>query len=554
LARIAVRRGLAVLCVGFLSLVLNVSVTLLLGIPKPAVHDEFSYLLAADTFLHGRLSNPPHPMRSHFETMHVLQQPTYASKYPPGQGLLLAAGKLIGGRFIVGSYLGAAIGCAATCWMLMAWVRPRWALIGGLLCALHPNVLGWGQSYFGGALPLLGGSLLLGGARRAALRPGHLEGLAMGLGISVLALSRPYEGMILSVASMVMLTAWLRRCKRRHATGFALRLLTGLLPALLIAAAFILLNNRAVTGRFDKFPYAVYEDRYSTTPLFLVQDLNYRYIDYDNREMYRFYQWTLAEYMRQKSTGSVRMILRTFVAALALQFPGVDLAREVLKLDPAEIRYVLWTSFPWPLLQVPLLLNPWIAFRRGTLPATLLLAVFTCGLSIEVWRLPHYAAPAMGLMLVLTLRSLRQWRLCTFHGWRVGLAIARALLLLALLCPLLLTFNRLGQDDKISRFASNRARLVSELQDGRKHLVIVRYSPSHSFQTEWVYNEADIDSAAVVWARDLGPERNARLRRYFGSRTVWLLEADERYPHLVPYNLTSRNESGRGDPLGRPSP
>src|SRR5271165_5190081 len=126
LDRIAAKRGLAVLCVGLLSLGLNVAEALFLGIPKPAVHDEFSYLLAADTFSHGRLTNPPHPMHAHFETIHVLQQPTYASKYPPGQGLLLAAGKVIGGHFIVGSYLGTALACAATCWMLMAWVRPKW--------------------------------------------------------------------------------------------------------------------------------------------------------------------------------------------------------------------------------------------------------------------------------------------------------------------------------------------------------------------------------------------------------------------------------------------
>ena len=31
-------------------------------------------------------------------------------------------------------------------------------------------------------------------------------------------------------------------------------------------------------------------------------------------------------------------------------------------------------------------------------------------------------------------------------------------------------------------------------QEDGKHLVVVSYGPGHSFQNEWVYNEADIDT------------------------------------------------------------
>jgi hypothetical protein len=68
-----------------------------------------------------------------------------------------------------------------------------------------------------------------------------------------------------------------------------------------------------------------------------------------------------------------------------------------------------------------------------------------------------------------------------------------------------------------------------------QQLVIVRYSPRHIFQEEWVYNDADIDSSQVVWARDLGPEQDRELLHYYPGRTAWLLEPDQQTPSLTPY-------------------
>jgi len=60
-----------------------------------------------------------------------------------------------------------------------------------------------------------------------------------------------------------------------------------------------------------------------------------------------------------------------------------------------------------------------------------------------------------------------------------------------------------------------------------QHLVIVRYGPAHDpvRQLEWLYNAADIDTAKVVWAREMGTAENAHLIEYYRDRRVWLIEA-----------------------------
>src|ERR1044071_7844007 len=180
-------------------------------IPDPAVHDEASYLLAADTFAHGRLTNPPPPIPEPFETMHVLVRPTYMSKYPPGQGLFLALGQVIVANPIWGVWISRPLAAACTCWKLFAFVSARWALLGGVIMAIHPQMLEWGQRYWGGSVAVIGGALLLGGIGRLLRQINPAAAVATAIGILIIANTRPFEGLIITLLLSIGALAWLLR-------------------------------------------------------------------------------------------------------------------------------------------------------------------------------------------------------------------------------------------------------------------------------------------------------------------------------------------------------
>ena len=70
---------------------------LVFGLPdlnQVRIHDEHGYLLQADTFASGRMSNPAPQHPEFFESPYILVSPTYQAKYPPAQAAFLARMRL----------------------------------------------------------------------------------------------------------------------------------------------------------------------------------------------------------------------------------------------------------------------------------------------------------------------------------------------------------------------------------------------------------------------------------------------------------------------------
>lgn len=515
-ARFAARKRLAIVMMALAPIVLRLSLLPLIPVPVPTVHDEFSYLLAADTFAHGRLTNPPHPMSAFFETMHVNQHPTYMSKYPPAQGAVLALGQLLGHPWI-GVLLSVSAMCAGTLWMLQGWFAARWALVGAMLLLMRVGIFSyWMNSYWGGAVAATGGALVMGALPRIFRYQRTRDALLLGVGAAILANSRPFEGFVFLFPVSAVLLAWL--CGKRSPSWRQTlpRVVLPLGATLLLTVIFIGYYNWRVTGSPAVLPYTVNERTYAATPLFVWQKARQPLVE-PNPQMEVFYnQWAPGEWAK-------------------LRVDSVQRGVRVLGL----ICWAFINFFLWPKLCVPLLALPSTLRDRRIRFFLVQAAVCFCGFLLVGWFWPHYAAPLAVSVFAILLQAFRHLRRWEFRGRALGIAVTRMIILLAVfLAPTHRQATSFIRGDADVKDIESRAALLKQLSTTPgQHVIIVRYGKEHDVGEEWVYNRADPDRANVVWAREIPGVDMHPLLSYFQGRQFWLVEPDSDPAQLRPYSM-----------------
>lgn len=533
----------------------------------PLVHDEFSFLLMGKTFASGRLAAPAPPLPEFFDSPHVLLTPTHASKYPPAQGVVLAAGQLLAEKPLIGVWLSSALAAVAICRMLQVWLGPIAGLVGGIIATLQFCVFGyWSQSYWGGMPAALGGALWFTSLRVLRERPTVWIGAEMGVAVAILLASRPLEGAVTIVISLTALAVG--GCSTRP--DRAAPAVTAALVVTLVAMTGLGLYHRRVTGSAILPPYLLHERQYQAYPVSpLVSSPPVR-ISYRHARIASYY----LEYERAlyESVASFRASIIGSVGKLR------DWWRfSVGPLLSIPVLVAIWSRKSGWLRHVQLaVLIAWIALWSmlvpAGLPATLVMwicifvqagicigrasdgwekmAVVACVLlAMQVLVVksfqPHYQAPIACLLVYLVVAALRAvWTtdairslgVLVFGGW-----------LICSTADVLGAATGLWSPNRTRGAASalllnedtpghHRQRVVHALERATdRQLVFVRYPALDAPLFEWVYNDPDIIGSRIVWAHDLGPAANCLLIKRVQPHEVWLLNAGAPAPTLLPY-------------------
>ncbi len=288
------------------------------------------------------------------------------------------------------------------------------------------------------------------------------------------------------------------------------------------AIALTLLQNKQVTGKWTTLPYALSQYQYGVPMSLTIQPNPVPHLPLTRQQE--------LEYKSQRSFHG----------------EGADTAAKFF--SRLEYRVRFYRFFFLPPLYLALLVFLVIVRESRLVWVVLTLVLFALGANLFPYFYPRYIAAVTCLFVLASALGLERLSTLRVRSWPAGRHATALILFLCLasfslwylmhlFAPNDLALARYETWDSINNANAER-RIAVNWQLARapgRQLVFVRYWPNHIFQNEWVYNAADIDHARVVWARDLGPELDQALRRYYPDRTAWLLEPDANPPRLTPY-------------------
>jgi hypothetical protein len=350
---------------------------------------------------------------------------------------------------------------------------------------------------------------------------------------------------------------------------------------LVCTVGFIGYYNSRVTGSPTVFPHFIEQKMYFTTPVFLWEHekpprnyANPQFDDFYHNYMPNLYQTGWDQAMGQfwwKATEFWQFFLGPALSIPFLALPWLlgDRTIRILLLQVALSAIGLWVvvfyhaHYAAPLAATLYLLlmlglrRMWgwklggraigVGLTRLVVLFSLLIGpvYFVHTFMFKAYPLFDWFQRHYGLVLaftVFTLLILRLWFLRTVQPLtRPRLLCSCEILLLVLILLQVCAIERNLNpddfpivDDLKEPFRKPAEQLLAAMPG--QHLVLVRYSKNHNSGEEYVYNNADIDHAKTVWAREIPEIDLDPLLRYFRDRDVWLFEPDVDNESVSPYS------------------
>ncbi len=266
-----------------------------------------------------------------------------------------------------------------------------------------------------GAVPATGGALFPGaGAHEKCGAPTRWT--AHGLGVAILATSRPFEGAVLCVPVAATLLLWWLPKKGPELKLAVRNAIVPLILCVALTGAMTGYYDLKLTGHALLLPYQLNERTYFVSPLFIFQ--------------------------RPRPQPAYRNdALRDFYLSLDLpQFEETQSLRGLFASWYDRFQKI-WLVLLGPILTLPLVLALFAGPHQQRLTSRdwrnrFLLwggLLFVAALAVEVYGLPHYAAPAVPLLIFAVLLAMRRVRRMRFRGKQTGLFLSHTIPLACLL-------------------------------------------------------------------------------------------------------------------------
>ena len=490
----------------------------------PKTHDDQSYYLQMQMLAEGRLWMPQHELADFFDTFYVLNRPKYASLYFPGAALLYVptiwlnlptwlmpigvAGAIVGLLYrVLAEMLDAAAGLLAA--LLMASLS--WFRVYSVLLTSHEPMLligllliwawlRWRKTRHAGWFVAIG--ILAGWG--AITRP--VDALCFAIPVA-LAVARDIAR--LRVPPIVASRTQAATKRVRCAVQAAVLVLCSAAPFLALQAVF----NHGVTSHWLQTPYSLYleQDQPNTAFGFHPFDKNAR-PQSTLRQKQDYYQSFFVPFIQNHQP---EIFLRAWGKLYAPMIADVTLpALPLAALLPLGLIGLTRRG----------LRDTGLATARGMLLATLPLFV---GLyMLNTFFLEHYAiliAPAIILLLLSAGRALQfafpAARTCIAAGFAAGLAIL-AVVTLPELNTLWVTREHpeyAFDDETFVSPVMQEVNLRATKYTGDPAVILFPYTSGDPTYEEPVYNNQSAwpDDARVIFAHDLGPQRDREIYAYY---------------------------------------